>query len=100
MKGEKAMCDDYFEDDFDDGFDDDFDDGFETMDDSPINDNVELEDSSPNNPLSFENFLFWGGFLGMNIDEEREDRHRKKKKERATLEMDDVLDLDKKDEDY
>jgi len=85
------MCDDDF---YDDGFGEDFDE-FE-MEDNSLNDNVELENSSPKDPLSFENFLFWGGYLGMNFDETR--RRRKIKKE--DIEPDDILDVDKKDEDY
>ena len=40
---------------------------------------LDVEESSSSG-ISLEDFTFWGGFLGINIDEEREERRRKKKK--------------------
>jgi len=88
--------DDYFEDEFDDGLDD----GFEMTEDSTINDGSEIENDSPKDGFTLEEFTFWGGFLGMNIDEERERRRRKKKIEKDILEPDDVFGLEDKDKDY
>ena len=94
--------DDYNDNYFDDGFDEDFtaDEDLNGLDlkDNSLNDNLELEDCLPEDPLSFQNFLFWGGYLGMMIDEEREDRRLVKKIERES-ETENILDLDKKDED-
>ncbi len=52
----------------------------------------------PDQGISFEDFLFWGGFMGMIIDEEREERRLKKKKEQD-FEPEDFLGLDSKNKD-
>ena len=43
-------------------------------------DNSMDAEDAPKPGISFDEFLFWGGFLGINIDEERMERRRKKKK--------------------
>ena len=71
--------DDFFDDDcIEDSFGENFDDGLEIVEDNTVHD---IEQEEPLEPgISFDDFLFWGGFLGINIDEEREERRRKKKK--------------------
>lgn len=66
------MCEDNF-------YDEDFDEP--EIEDNSLNENLELGDMSPQEPFTLEEFTFWGGFLGINIDEERKDKKRKKKKE-------------------
>ena len=89
------MCDDYFEDDFGEDFDSDF----ETMEKNIINDGSETEKNSLIDDFTIEDAMFWGGYLGMMIDEEREDRRLMKKLEKES-ETEDILDSDKKDEIY
>ena len=85
--------DDFYDDDFfEDEFDEDFDDGFEMVEDNIVQD-VENEESLESG-ISFEDFLFWGGFVGINIDEEREGRRLAKKLERETSEPDDIFRVD------
>jgi len=43
--------------------------------------------------------MFWGGYLGMMVDEEREDRLLAKKLERES-EPEDILSPEDKEEDY
>ena len=89
------MCDD-----FEDDFGEDFDDGFETMEDNTINNDSESENDFPKDDFTIEDAMFWGGYLGMMVDEEREDRRLAKKIEKENLEPKGILDSDKKDEDY
>ncbi len=91
--------DDFYEDDF---FEDEFDDGFEMVEDNPINDGndgSEIEDGSLIDDFSIEDAMFWGGYLGINIDEEREDRRLAKKLERES-EPENILNSEDKEEDY
>lgn len=55
----------------------------------------DVEDT-PEPSISFDDFLFWGGFLGINIDEEREERRRKKKKREPSDPEDNI----KKEDDF
>jgi hypothetical protein len=79
MRKEVIRMDDFFDDDYiEDDFGENFDDGLEIVEDNTAHD---IEQEEPLEPgISFDDFLFWGGFLGINIDEEREERRRKKKK--------------------
>jgi len=86
--------DNYFEDDFCE----DFDDGFETMEENTINDDSEIGDDLLIDDFTVEDAMFWGGYLGINIDEEREDRRLAKKIERES-EPENILGLDVKDKD-
>ncbi len=89
------MDDDFY--DPDDDYGGDFDE-FES-EDTPIKDDLENEDEPSKDGFSFEDAMFWGGYLGMNIDEEREDRRRRKKLEIETSKSDDVFRLDDTEED-
>lgn len=65
--------DDYFDDDY---MDDELDDCYDAIDiceEELLDDSDEQTDIDETHKegISFEEFLFWGGFLGMNIDEER-----------------------------
>lgn len=60
-----------------------------------IDNSLDVEETSEGG-ISFDDFLFWGGFLGINIDEERLDRRRKKKKR----EFSDPEDSIKKKDDF
>ena len=86
--------DDYIEDDFGE----DFENGLEMMEDDSAQD-IERDEhfeEPVESGISFEDFLFWGGFMGMMTDEEREERRRMKKIEKEILQTD----RDKKEKDY
>ena len=86
--------DDYMEDD---GFDEECDE-INIMEgdiSTDVDNSLDVEDTYEP-VISFEDFRFWGGFLGMNIDEEREERRRKKKKR----EFSDPEDNIKKEDDF
>lgn len=81
--------------DYDDFFDDEFDGDCEDMDimEEEIHDDTEISldvEGTPEPAISFEDFLFWGGFLGINIDEERDERRWKEKKKVLSGQEDNV----------
>ena len=89
--------DDFFDDDcIEDSFGENFDDGHEIVEDNTAHD---IEQEEPLEPgISFDDFLFWGGFLGINLDEEREDRRLMKKMEKKTEDpRDDIKIIDEDD---
>ncbi|MBN2059913.1 MAG: hypothetical protein JW882_05790 [Deltaproteobacteria bacterium] len=88
------MCDDYFDDDYMDDIQ--VEEEFEDMDimecDIPNgpDKSVEMEEVPVEKGISFEDFLFWGGYLGIMIDEEEEERQSIKKEERALYDPEDI----------
>ena len=95
------MCDDYYDDDF---MDDDIpiDVDCDEMDikevdiSTDVDNSMEEEDSSSSG-ISLEDFTFWGGFLSLNLEEERMERRRRKKKERDNLDLEDGI---KREDDF
>ena len=89
--------DDFDDDFFEDEIGEDFDDGLEITEDDIAQDIEKDEhfEEPLESGISFEEFLFWGGFLGINIDEEREERRRKK--ERNNLDLEDGI---KREDDF
>ena len=77
------MCDDYLDDDY---MDDDFYEDCEDMDaceeqglvDSDEQTDID-EDADKGIPL--DEFIFWGGFIGINVDEERKKSRKNNKKD-------------------
>lgn len=71
------------------GFDDDYDDDFyEDCEDMDARDEQDLDepdeeagtDENIDEGISLEDFIFWGGYLGINLDEERRVKIKDKKK--------------------
>ena len=91
---------DYFDDDF---MDDDMipEDDFEDMDGIEGGDIIEQDqntldvEETPENGISLEDFLFWGGFMGMMIDEEREEKRLAEKADRTSA-KENLLDTEDK----
>jgi hypothetical protein len=85
--------DDFTEDDFDEEFfTDDCLDGAD-MEGHSVLENVDKDELSSDVPFTLEQFTFWGGYLGISLDEERMERRLKKKKK----DSEDVL---KREEDF
>jgi len=87
--------DDFFEDDLYE----DFDGEFETVEDNVINDGSETENDSPKDDFTIGDAFFLGTMMGFAYEEGLEER-RRRKIEKETLEPDDILDSDKKEDDY